>query len=50
MGRTDFDAELIEFTLDVPGDILFKLLATLEEFLHGHLCDQDTAMGLAGDT
>jgi len=32
--RTDVDSELIEFTLNVSGDILFELLTVLEEFFY----------------
>ena len=33
-GGTDFDAELVEFGLDVLGDVFFELLTALEKFFH----------------
>jgi len=41
-GRTNFDAELVEFGLDVLGDLFLELLTGLEEFFHGHFGDEDT--------
>lgn len=43
-GGTDFDAELVEFGLDVLGDVFFELLTALEKFFHGHFCDEDTVV------
>ena len=41
---TYFDAELVEFGLDVLGDAFFELLTALEKFFHGHLRDEDTVV------
>jgi hypothetical protein len=43
-GGTDFDAELVEFGLDVLGDVFFELLTALEKFFHRHFCDEDTVV------
>ena len=43
-GGTDFDAELVEFGLDVLGDVFFELLTALEEFFHRHFCNEDTVV------
>ena len=45
---TDFDAELVEFGLNVMGNLFFELLTTLEEFFHGHLGDEDTSVRFLG--